>query len=291
MPIPKPTELLLGTPLYAKVPYDKDEAWEVLGLIYFKGTYDSYCVKCMRESTFQAIAPDRPPQFVRNLAVEAQQKKHGIKPDMPNLDYGLYQIHAQCTRVETHKQDFVFYLDFDVERQDGKPPLIHRFLFKIGQQPSFGDLHIVQSKKYTHVLTRQQLGELTRAIGLASHDVGVGAYVYLRRVFEALVEEAHLTAERDTDWDEDTYQRSRMSEKIALLRSHLPPFLVEHPGMYSLLSKGVHELTEDECLKNFDTLRLGIELILDEKLEQRERERKVAQARAAIHKALGDGGA
>ncbi|KDB51524.1 hypothetical protein X805_29020 [Sphaerotilus natans subsp. natans DSM 6575] len=76
-----------------------------------------------------------------------------------------------------------------------------------------------------------------------------------------------------------------------MLKAHLPTFLVEHPGMYSLLSKGIHELSEDECLKHFATLRLGIELILDERLEARERANKIAAAKAAIQKAVGDAGA
>lgn len=288
MPILKPTELLLGTPLYAQVAYERDEVWDVLGLFYFDGTYDSYCIKCRRESTFQVQAPERPPQFVRNYYLEEQHKKHDTKPELPRLEAGVYLVNARCTRVESHKHNFVFHIDFEVERRESKPPLIHRFLQKIGQQPSFGDLHMAQVKKYTHVLTKEQLGELTRAIGLASHDVGVGAYVYLRRIFEALVEQAHQVAIHEAGWDERAFQRSRMSEKIEQLKLQLPPFLVEHPGMYSLLSKGLHELTEAECLKNFETLRLGIELILDEKLDRRERERKVTQARAAVQRAIRD---
>ncbi|HSV35744.1 MAG TPA: hypothetical protein VLI46_09315, partial [Ramlibacter sp.] len=155
-----------------------------------------------------------------------------------------------------HKQDFVLFAETEVIPKE-KGFEFKRSIQKIGQHPSYGDLHILQVKKYTHVLTPEQLGELTRAIVLASHDVGVGAYVYLRRIFEALVEEARRLAEKDAGWDQEQYQRSRMAEKIAQLKAHLPTFLVEHAAMYSLLSKGVHELSEAECLKHFETLRLG----------------------------------
>ncbi|CAG4883001.1 protein of unknown function [Georgfuchsia toluolica] len=79
-----------------------------------------------------------------------------------------------------------------------------------------------------------------------------------------------------------------MAERLALLKKHLPPFLVEHPEMYSLLSKGIHELSEEDCLAHFDTLRIGIELILDGKLERKERESKVRYAKVALAKAIGD---
>ena len=50
----------------------------------------------------------------------------------------------------------------------------------------------------------------------------------------------------------------------------------------------IHELSEEDCLKHFETLRIGIELILDERIEQCERERKIAAAKAAINKAVAE---
>jgi len=124
--------------------------------------------------------------------------------------------------------------------------------------------------------------ELSRAIGLSAHGVGIGAHVYLRRIFESLVEEAHQGASGESGWDEGKYQQSRMAERIKLLRSHLPSFLGANPRLYAILSKGLHELSEQECLSNFDALKLAIEVILDEKLKQRDAEIKSEAARKAI---------
>ncbi|MBC3806012.1 hypothetical protein H8K52_01475 [Undibacterium seohonense] len=52
--------------------------------------------------------------------------------------------------------------------------------------------------------------------------------------------------------------------------------------MYSILSKGIHELSENECLTAFPIVKIGIEIILDGKLEAIERERKLTEARKAI---------
>lgn len=287
MTVPNPPTVLLATPMYSAIGYEEEEVWSILDILYFAGTYDSFCRKCGRESTFQMLQRDRPAGYVRNLNKERLERMQGVKATLPKLDDGVYHLQASCTRVNHHKQDFVLFAETEVIPKE-KGFEFKRSIQKIGQHPSYGDLHILQVKKYTHVLTPEQLGELTRAIGLASHDVGVGAYVYLRRIFEALVEEARRLAEKDAGWDQEQYQRSRMAEKIAQLKAHLPTFLVEHAAMYSLLSKGVHELSEAECLKHFETLRLGIELILDERLEQRQRAQKVAAAKAAIQKAVGD---
>ncbi|MET3605371.1 hypothetical protein ABIC99_003200 [Sphaerotilus sulfidivorans] len=291
MSIPKPAQFLTSIPLYAPVSYEGEQIWDILNILYYNGTYDSFCTKCKRESTFKVIAPNRTHEHTRNLQVERLIKQQGGTPDLPSLRSPIFEVEATCTRHEGHKQNFVFFSDLEAIPNESGLPKIKRSIQKIGQQPSYGDLHILQVKKYSHVLSKAQLGELTRAIGLASHDVGVGAYVYLRRIFENLVEEAHIVAQRDSGWDEGAYSRCRMSEKITMLKAHLPAFLVEHPGMYSLLSKGIHELSEEDCLKHFPTLRIGIELILDERLEAREKANKIAAAKAAIQKAVGEYGA
>jgi len=286
--IPAPVDFLLSVPLYAKIAFVGVESWAVVDVLYYAGTYDSFCPKCQRDSTFQVVAPERPPGFTRNPRRDVMLKQGGASPEFPPLQLGVHTVHAKCTRLNAHTQDFLFFIDQTITRDSENKLQVQNTIEKIGQQPSYGDLHLLKVKGYTSVLTKPQLNELSRAIGLASHDVGIGSYVYLRRVFEALVEEAHQAAKSDPSWDEQIYARSRMNEKITLLKGHLPTFLVEHPGMYSLMSKGVHELSEEECLKHFETLRIGIELILDEKIEQKERTRKVHEAKAALQKAIGD---
>ena len=77
-----------------------------------------------------------------------------------------------------------------------------------------------------------------------------------------------------------------MAERITMLKDRLPAFLVENPAMYSILSKGIHELSEEECLKHFSTLRICIELTLDNKLEKKNREMKIKEARKALGQAV-----
>lgn len=155
---------------------------------------------------------------------------------------------------------------------------------KIGQHPSVADFQIPYAARYRKILDEERYKEFTRGLGLAAHGVGIGSFVYLRRIFENLMEEAHTAAQQDTGFSEDKYRDVRMEEKIELLRGHLPPFLVKNKSIYGILSKGIHELTERECLLYFEPLLVGIELILDEKLEESEKKRKALEAEAAIQK-------
>lgn len=164
-----------------------------------------------------------------------------------------------CTRDHTHIMTFVVAL------------LTDKFM-KVGQYPSSADLTHSEIAKYRTTLGSSKYRELHRAIGLASHGVGIGSYVYLRRIFfEGLVEEAHSKALNGQDWDEESFRKMRMNEKITALNGFFLPsfFLTENTTMYSILSKGIHELSEEECLQYFKLMKIGIELILDEQLEEK----------------------
>ena len=190
---------------------------------------------------------------------------------------GFTKFQLSCVRNGFTITYFV-YLE-TIEDEEGND---EHFFQKIGQVPSIADLHISKIKEYDKVLPREKIKEVTRAIGLAANGVGIGSFVYLRRVFEDLVEEAHQVATNDKGLNEEEYTRGRMAEKIDLLKNYLPDFLVANKSIYSILSLGIHELTEQDCLKHFDAVRLGIELILDEKVEKLNKHAKIEEAKKRI---------
>ena len=153
-------------------------------------------------------------------------------------------------------------------------------LMKVGQFPSVADIHIGQVKQYDKVLEKLILKEFTKAIGLAANGVGIGSFVYLRRIFEDLIYEV-LEEAKDLI-DIEAFKTQRMDEKIETLKNYLPPFIVENKQIYGILSKGIHELEEEECLAYFDCMRNSIELILNERLVQIEKKKKEEQVKKSI---------
>lgn len=287
--LPTPEKFFKSTPLYQSFSFNDEEVFKVAKIIYFSGTLDSYCIDCEREATF-----NRTIELPTKFDFEKWKKLNVISVSSPItypiLEPATYEITLQCTRNNTHFQQFIILVHRkriimdDKERK--KIGYVNTFQ-KIGQYPSLADIHIPGIKKYAPILGKERFRELSKSIGLAAHDVGIGAYVYLRRVFESLIEEAHEEAkeEKADQWDEEKYQQSRMTEKVGILKNQLPEFLVENPVMYSLLSKGIHELNEEDCLKHFNTLKICIELILDEKIKKKEREVKIKEARKALGQA------
>lgn len=286
---PTPSEYFLETALYQPLPLDSTESVVALAHIQFAtGPLDAVCVDCGRQSVFQSsmtlpeIGPGlvtaEPAANVDELLAAKQAWLPATDDDSSSLSKQAVVTYLRrpkyftsifrCSRNAAHELLFVTRVSVD-------------HFEKIGQRPSLADLHLAELTKYRKFLG-SRYAELARGVGLFAHGIGIGSFVYLRRIFEWQIEEAHIIASKDHGWDEDRYQRSRMDDKILLLKGHLPPFVVDNRALYSVLSKGIHELSEDECLIHFPAVRVAIELILDEKLEAVERAKKMQDSLSDI---------
>ncbi len=255
-------EFHLEMPLYKEIVITEANLEKVSGLLDFSDTIDTYCIYCDKESVFETN--DIAGSGVPKLRVYTKYKTE------------TYLTSSYiCTRSSAHVYTSYFRIYGST-------------IQKVGQFPSVADLQIPQIQKYRKLLGNEEFKEFTRAIGLAAHGVGIGSFVYLRRIFEGLIEEAHSAASQNHESNEEEYRASRIEDRILLLKDLLPKFLVQHRSIYSILSKGIHELSEQKCLKYFNPIRVGIELILDEKIKELDRKEKEKKASETISKITGE---
>ena len=146
-------------------------------------------------------------------------------------------------------------IDYVVRTESGK-------MWKIGQYPSVADLTFPELDEYEKVINESDLEELRRAIGLYAHGIGIGSFVYLRRVFERIIDKAKELAIADGEFDIENYKKLHIDERISLLKNYLPSKLVSKAAYYKIVSKGIHELSEEECSMYFPILKEGIFIIL-----------------------------
>ena len=171
-----------------------------------------------------------------------------------------WKIYLQCKRTSNDILTFVVY--------SGKLNNGKEFYIKVGQFPSLADIQFAEiGKKYDKYLSREDIKEFKRAIGLAANGVGVGSFVYLRRIFENLINNTFQKYSTSIETTPTDFKVKRMEEKVAVLKDYLPSQLVEMKSVYSILSKGVHELSEQDCLKYFGVMKLSIELILEQQID------------------------
>lgn len=194
------------------------------------------------------------------------------------------------TRIMTFKFDCAMnkehHLDFIVKIDNNE-------MIKIGQYPSIADLEIPELKRYEKVAGKQNKDELRRAMGLYSNGVGIGAFIYLRRVIERMIAEAAKEALKDGNIKDDEFKASHVVDKIKKLEGYLPDFLIENANVYGIVSKAVHALNEEECSSYFQVLWNFTMMTLRQWEELRKNkldERRIATELNEIHAKLKDKG-
>jgi len=178
-------------------------------------------------------------------------------------DYkGFYTVTLTCKRKGEDKLRFFVFKNNEI-------------VMKLGQFPSLADIQFAEiGKKYDQFLSEQELKDFKKAIDLAAHGYGAGSFVYLRRIFENLINRAFKTNKSTLNVSEEDFRKKWMVDKVELLKDYLPSQLLEMKNVYKVLSKGVHELSEQECLKYFPALKLSIDLILEQKIEMEAKQKR-----------------
>ena len=162
---------------------------------------------------------------------------------------------------------------------------------KVGQYPSLMDMQSFNIEKYRKVLSKKSISDFTRAVGLYASGIGSGSFLYLRRIMERLFEEAHQSVINDESWDEKAYIDMRFGERVKYLETFgkvIFPSELERvkPHLYGVISKGVHESTDEECIELFPYLKFAIETLLDEQIQQKEHEKKIKELERVINKSV-----
>lgn len=250
-------QFLFQVPLYAvySIPVDDDE--QIIKALYGRTggilRVDGYCPYCHRDSTFSVIG---------------QPISGGAPWENIGKRFAYDEMAVKCVRSDNHKIRYYFRIEeMTVE--------------KIGQYPSFATIAIDEVSPYRKEMEDSDASEFHKAIGLAAHGVGVGSFVYLRRVFERLIYRRFDEFKEAEGWNTRDFNSARMEDKIALLKDHLPPFLVENRRIYSILSIGIHALTEEKCLTYFEAMKQAIIIILeDDKKTKEEIQRRAIFAKA-----------
>lgn len=208
---------------------------------------DGHCPYCNRQSTFSLKYQHIPGGDPRRNISERVSHDH---------------MQVICSRDQGHR----VYYHFRIE---------NLIVQKIGQYPSLADIANDEVSLYRKKMDRLDAQEFHKAIGLAAHGVGVGSFVYLRRVFERLIDKRFQEFKGVENWDDSQFYAVRMEDKIELLKDHLPEFLVANRKIYSILSIGVHALDDKTCLSWFEAMKQSIVIILeDDKKEKEELERR-----------------
>lgn len=257
-------DIIINLPLYQKIMVDPLMVGRLLNFLSSDSmiednssrvVFDSFCPKCKKESTFRDLFTNRDISST-NLNVNLDYQKNRIVTNftLARLNEYVFIKEYMCSRNHSHIHSFYFLFD-------GK------HLTKVGQTLPPTASFAIESKKYAKYFPSIQK-ELFISMKLYSDSLGVAAILYLRRIFEKLINKAATEYLLSHPEDEVKIKEARMADRIDILKDVLPDFLVENKSMYSILSSAVHELEEDVCLSAYPFIKDSILLILDQEIER-----------------------
>jgi hypothetical protein len=248
---------LLLLPLYQKITItEPDPSGCVKALRFYICKFDRYCPACNKTSTWERVISTNDKRRSDQEALITAPLSSGRFPVKTSWVED-FTIKIACTRNKKHIATFYFAIGVNNE------------IIKVGQYPSLTDFQKGDIDHLDEGFTKEQKSDFIKAINTMAHGFNVAACVYLRRVFESVLNEtkiAHMQSQKRDKWEE--FDRADANQRIKLLKDDLPEFMSANPKIYHLLSKGIHELTEDECEKELPILKKSIEVIISDRIEQ-----------------------
>ena len=258
--------IFLNEPIYQKYKLSDFDDSELINLFFYfesdeKTTIDfldSYCPICKTKTVFNSIETDNRQEY-NNMFLASYNSRGTNAFTKFFKDTGNFKREFSCSRNKSEEHNLLVIFK-----------VIGETFFKICQFPSIADLSNPTIEKYRK-FNSEIYKELNRAIGLASHGIGVAPFVYLRRILEKHIMNPIIQKKISENSANQQLTNLDFKTKIDELKDSLPTFLTKNPRIYSILSKAIHELEEEECLKIFPIFLNSIELILDEEIEKLEK--------------------
>lgn len=252
-------------PLYLKVQLSCDNV-SIIDRLNSPSPVAMHCIKCSKERTFLSTAPARRLSKATAKTTPSPlgsiQHRSPVSSEKSDFNAGDQLITSEMFCAICHSKAFFVFL------------IKENIIQKIGQNPSIKDMdsRIIELKNYFNELDRK---EIITALGLHSHGIGIGSFVYMRRVIERLVD-SKMQEALSAGADLGNYEFKRFDEKVEILKEFLPSiFIKNRRPLYGILSKAIHELDEKFCLDNFDTVYKLICLIAEENRHNRDKEKLV----------------
>lgn len=190
------------------------------------------------------------------------------KEDLISGQIWYVEYYLTCTNDDSHK----YYMVISLEFNDGK--FVVR---KIGQNPSMLTVKGYDFDKYKSILQKIKAYDDYKKADLSYADhFYVGAYAYLRRIFEKVINK-YLEDKND--------KKLHMDEKIDKIKDKFDPRIKDLlKNLYSILSVSIHELDEEESKEYYQYLKAIIDIQLEFEYTELEKEKQSNDLKSVLSK-------
>lgn len=203
----------------------------------------------------------------------------GEQPPYPKTllnEYGKWYIEYQltCTNDSNHKYLMIISIE---QRTD-------TFIVKkIGQDPSMLSVHGFDFEKYKEQLTKINAYDDYKKADLSNAEhFYVGAYAYLRRIFEKMlnnyIKENNVTLK-------DEHVDTKIKAVKDCFDSRIKDLL---KNLYGILSKSIHELDEEQSKEYYQYLKSIIDIQLEFEFTENEKNKQSIKLNSILNKIVNE---
>ncbi|MFW9872616.1 MAG: hypothetical protein ACFFG0_05890 [Candidatus Thorarchaeota archaeon] len=271
-------EFLEEYPLYRKFNFDLNEDSHSPIVDTFllndfpEKNINMYCPKCNDIRTFRFTY-----KYIHKRREELFKKKVPpllYKNDIVNLNY-------TCASCEVYHRFFAIKVGVDFKTIE-----------KIGKFPPWS----IKIEKNLKKLLGDYSENYRKGLICESQSYGIGAFAYYRRIVEDIIGELLelipylMTGEELEKYNEalkEVRNTKNAQEKIKLVKDLLPPILLPEQfnplkTIYDVLSTGLHEKTDEECLDDAELIRTSLIFLVNTILSRKEEQQEYTESMRKI---------
>lgn len=230
-------------------------------------TYTTFKICESYEQTINAVEIAKV-SYSPGKIISEDEKNERARKAMFNNSEGIFVQAYECCMNSEHKRYNIYHR-------------INDKIIKIGQYPSDIDDN---SKEYLDKLNKicdnSEAKEITKYIKTAlimeSHGYGIASLVYMRRAFEKLI----IISEEKLNIDsKGKLMKDRIKDNILL-----PEEIKNNARIYNIISEGLHNQPEEECLDIFKAIKIGVIILISKTYSYIEEEKYMDELSKLVSK-------
>lgn len=214
-----------------------------------------FCPECGMNTTFKKCKSYEKILHEINLSrvsgtpgqiLNHDQKISKISKVMFGNSEGLFVQAYECCMNEEHKRYSIYHK-------------VNNKIIKIGQYPSDVDDNSKEHlDKLKRICSKNEAKEIANYISTAlimeSYGYGIASLLYMRRAFEKLItiSEQKLSIDSSGKLMKDRIKSNPL----------LPEQIKNNSRIYNIISEGIHNQTEEECLDIFQAIKIGVIILI-----------------------------
>ncbi len=201
------------------------------------------------------------------------------------------------------KNNSNFYIHFSFTNTDKRDNLIYSLLlyveknkenYKITKVSSYPSLEIIPEyicdfdKKLNNKNEKTLfVDNYKKAIQSAKKGLYAGAFLYIRRIFEKMINyiaETKLDEEKKSNYKN---KKTKMEDKLKLIKNYIPHYEeISYKNFYSILSKGIHTLPDETCKEIYIIVKETIEMTTYQIYKEDKENKRISKIQSSLSKIM-----